>query len=86
MKLENLKIGTKLRLTIGVFMTLLTIATFTGYFGIKQYSKYVHDAQHVQLAEKSFINARFSVQNMVESRDESDYQRSKAYIDTCIIQ
>ena len=85
MRLENLKIVTKLRLTIGTFMTLLTITAFVGYFGIKQYSKYTDDIQHAQLAEKSFINARFSVQNMTNSKNDSDYQQSKAYIDTCII-
>ncbi len=84
MRLGNLKIGTKLRLTIGTFMTLLTIVAFFGYYGIVLYSGYTDDIQHAQLAEKSFINARFSVQNMTNSKNDSDYQQSKAYIDTCI--
>ena len=84
MRLGNLKIGTKQRLTIGTFMTLLTIVAFFGYYGIVLYSGYTDDIQHAQLAEKSFINARFSVQNMTNSKNDSDYQQSKAYIDTCI--
>jgi methyl-accepting chemotaxis protein len=85
MRLENLKIGTKLRLTIATFMTLLTMVAATGYFGMKLNSKYTHNIQHAQLVEKSFISARFSVQNLIDSKNDSDYKLGKLYIDTCIV-
>ncbi len=84
MRIKDLKIGAKLRLSFGIMIALLLIVAFIGFWGIKLYSEYAQNTQYAQFAESAFINARLNIRTLAHLKNDSDYKQGKANMDTCI--
>ncbi|KAF5084749.1 Methyl-accepting chemotaxis protein (MCP) signaling domain protein [anaerobic digester metagenome] len=84
MKLKDLKTGTKLGLSFGSIITMLLTVAFVGIWGINLYHQYARNTQYIDWAENSFINARLNARTLAHLKEEADYTKAKANLDSSI--